>query len=130
MCMSVITKLYNEPLDDVENIENGWKVISINPHRPESWSPIIYLQIYPFNEWIVDKKQKNIKADDKKSTYLCGFHIFTNKQDAKKYCLESNDIVAQCKFKKVVARGKQRIPRQVLLDCVVAREIFIYKPEQ
>jgi len=64
-----------------------------------------------------------ISADDGTS-YKAGFHIFLNKEDAKKYAL-LEDRVVRVRYRQIVAIGQNSTSFQAKGDCVIAKEMYI-----
>jgi hypothetical protein len=75
---------------------------------------------YELNKWYKSTDGLIYTEDDK--DYETGFHIFTNKKDAKKWQSVNCRVIFKVELKNIVASGKQES-----LKCVVAKEMRILK---
>lgn len=72
--------------------------------------------------WLEDTNQKTLYTLENVA-YPSGFHIFTNKKMAERYCT-THELIRKCCFDNVVATGTQRM-FETGAKVVVARKIKI-----
>jgi len=113
----------------------GWKIVYKESNT--KWSGEFYNneREFSFNRWIASDSYP-IYTDRHSSCYLSGFHIFTKQEDAiawlsNKPCETIEWVrykVVQVRFRQVTAFGQQMDVKNCL-DCVVAQQLLVIKPE-
>lgn len=123
MCLST--------LDKVKSCENGiaYKVVFISPPDENIWRSVVYKGGYVVGEVNVDYKDIMLVCECEDKLYKCGFHLFANLEDARKW--QWKDSVVEVAFENVTATGMQNCDRQdetgFEAKVIVARKIKVLR---
>lgn len=119
MCLDYVGKVY--PSDD-DFVGTGWKVFRVNYKNELSGEYYNDNIIYKYNTWY--ESNSITISDYYKYSYMSGFHIFLNKEDAMVWKRTSgpNYIIKQVKYKNPMYLGGQL---GELDNCIVAKQIMI-----
>lgn len=101
----------------------GYKIFSLNINNALcNVSEHAMHTIFKTKNWITDINKFMLYTDETSEKYMTGFHLYTNKYNAKATSIVWIDQVWKVEFRDVVAVGKQ-LGRKV----IVARKIKLIK---